>query len=81
MPKLKSPVCPTIYLEGEYLDAYLSQDCYCFVKCKQPCPGFELELPSPFSYTDNHYEMKAFSIYVDENRDISRDKNGVFMCE
>ena len=36
---------------GELLDLYLSQGYLCYMKCKQPCPGFEVGLPFSFPMT------------------------------
>ena len=47
VPKIKSPICPTIclLLEREYIDFCFSQ-----VKHKQPCRGFELRSLISFSF-------------------------------
>ena len=44
LPKLKNPLCPTIYpqLWREEIDTYLYQGHKLEEKCKQFCPGFEL---------------------------------------
>ena len=49
-------------LEGEYMDSYISQGYKRYVKCKQPCLGFELGSTNPF--TTALTIMPRASIYI-----------------
>ena len=63
MPGLQSTVCPTIYpwVEGEWLDVYISQGYKRDVKGKQSRSEFKLELPNSFP---NRYTMSASIIFL-----------------
>ena len=59
IPRLKSSVCPTIYLklEGEQMDSFVSQEHKRSVKCKQCRSGFELGSLCPF-------QTRATTLYL-----------------
>ena len=60
------PVCSTIYplLEAGLFDSYISQGHWCYLKCKQPHPGFELVTPSPFPMTITIIPWVPHYIYI-----------------
>ena len=53
IPKLKSPVSPHFLPKAGENNLMHTQGYYHYVKCKQPCPGFDLGMLCTFQYSFN----------------------------
>ena len=52
---------------GRILDSYLSHEYQCYLKCKQPLPGFELVLLCPFPTTVTSTPRTPFLLFYSQN--------------
>ena len=60
------------------MDSYLSWVCKCYVKCKQPCPGFEFVSSCTFLKPANIAPCTPLDIYIYiyREREREREKEG-----